>query len=113
MTKQAQTMTVVNKRKNQGSNRHPNTVYCGRGSALGNPWLIKGSDTRDVVCDRYDRALTEAVVADDLNDEAKAQILEIARLAQTPEGVVLECYCAPLRCHCDSIKNIIDKYTKP
>jgi hypothetical protein len=66
--------------------------YCGRGSPWGNPFVIGGwwpakqrRMTRDDVCDRF-------------RDEI-LPTLDVSEL----RGQSLECYCAPLRCHCDDI----------
>jgi hypothetical protein len=66
--------------------------YCGRGTPMGNPFVIGGwwplkqrRMTRDDVCDRF-------------RDETLPK-LDVSEY----RGVDLECHCAPLRCHCDDI----------
>lgn len=66
--------------------------YCGRGSPWGNPFIIGGwwpakgrRMTRDDVCDRFECEVLPK--------------LDVSPL----RGLDLECYCAPQRCHCDSI----------
>ena len=72
---------VFNRRK-----VHPlGCVYIGRGSPWGNPFVIGVHGDRDEVIRRY-----ECEVLPSLN-------LEPLR------GKDLLCYCAPLRCHGDSI----------
>lgn len=102
-------ISIVNKYKNVGSARHPNTIYCGRGSALGNPWPIQGEDTRDVVCDRFHEALFNGYRDRTLGEARVTQLVEIMELAQTPEGVALECFCVPQRCHCESTKQLVEQ----
>lgn len=61
------------------------SVYCGRGSPWGNPFIIGKHGDRDQVCDRF-----EAEVLPNLD-------------VSSLRGKNLICYCAPKRCHCDSI----------
>lgn len=61
------------------------TVYCGRGSPYGNPFIAGQHGSRDHVCNRFE----EEVLPD----------LDVSALT----GKNLVCWCAPLRCHCDAI----------
>lgn len=71
-------------------NKHRDTipsdaVYIGRGSPWGNPFKIGRDGSRDEVCDRYEREV-------------------LPHLDLTPlVGKDLVCFCAPQRCHGDSI----------
>ena len=60
-------------------------VYCGRGSPYGNPFVIGMHGSRDQVCDLFEQKILPT--------------LDVTAL----RGKDLVCYCAPLRCHCDSI----------
>lgn len=65
-------------------------VFCGRPTKWSNPFrigvLFKGKRmTRDDVCNRYDNEILPW--------------LDVSPL----RGKDLVCYCAPARCHCDSI----------
>lgn len=59
--------------------------YIGRGSPLGNPFVIGRDGTRDEVCDKYDAWL-----------DKQPQLLP---LIASLEGRDLVCFCAPKRCH--------------
>lgn len=61
-------------------------VYIGRGSPWGNPYVIGRDGDRDQVCDLY-----EANVLPTLDIEPL-------------RGKDLVCFCAPQRCHGDSIR---------
>ncbi len=63
----------------------PGAKYIGRGSPYGNPFIVGVHGTRDECCDRF-----EAEVLPTLDVEAL-------------RGCDLWCYCAPRRCHGDSI----------
>jgi hypothetical protein len=60
-------------------------VYIGRGSPWGNPFKIGPDGSRDDVCDRFER-----------------EVLPILYL-EPLRGKDLVCFCAPKRCHGDSI----------
>ena len=64
--------------------------YCGRGSPLGNPFVIGRDGTRDEVCDKYDAWI----------DRQRHLIPLIASL----KGRDLVCFCAPKRCHCETVR---------
>jgi hypothetical protein len=78
-------------------NRHtdvvpPGSIYCGRGSPYGNPFVIgqwweerKRVMTRDDVCDRFESEVLPT--------------LDVSLL----RGKNLVCFCKPRRCHCDPI----------
>lgn len=93
--------------------------YCGRAknykpeygvdmSVLGNPYWMNGETQRNEVCDRYDNYLSKK-----LNDTSGVQtkfIRAIDKLVSDYKAGVhirLGCFCAPRRCHCDSIKNAV------
>ncbi len=60
-------------------------VYIGRGSPYGNPFEINKDNTRDDVCDRFEKEV-------------------LPNLDLTPLiGKSLVCYCFPKRCHGESI----------
>ena len=61
------------------------SMYIGRGSRFGNPFRIGVHGTRDEVCDLFEREVLPT--------------LDVSIL----RGRDLVCFCAPLRCHGDSI----------
>ena len=63
----------------------PNSVYCGRGSPYGNPFVIGRDGDRDEVCDKFEREVLPTLDVTALRDKN------------------LLCYCAPKRCHCDAL----------
>lgn len=69
----------------RGRETPDNTVYIGRGSPWGNPFKIGRDGTRDEVCDRFEREVLPT--------------LDLSPL----KGKNLICFCAPQRCHGDSI----------
>ena len=90
--------------------REPNHIYCGRGSALGNPFPMKHEGERDEVCDKYEVYFKEQV--EGLKNEAMlSELRSIYKEAQKGD-VNLGCFCSPKRCHCDTIKNFIENQNK-
>lgn len=71
-------------------------VYIGRPGPYGNPFIIGPHGTRDEVCDRH-----EALV--------RADPKLMAKIKRELKGKVLGCYCAPLRCHGDTLVTIANE----
>ena len=80
--------------------------YIGRGSPLGNPFRMDGERTRDRVCDQYEAWFAEKVEARD-----PTVMRELRRLYQLARKgpLTLGCFCAPKRCHGQTIKNYLEK----
>lgn len=82
----------------------PGYFYIGRGSVLGNPFRIGEDGTRDQVIDRYREwlyvRLTRSEFMSDLN--------EMVRVLEQGQPLILGCFCAPLRCHGDIIREYLD-----
>ena len=73
--------------------------YIGRPSPLGNPYHITLLDDRDYVCDMYDLWFLEH-----LNDKmVKAELNRLLDIAKSKGKLNLGCYCAPKRCHGETI----------
>jgi len=92
---------VVNKYK------EPNHIYCGRGSALGNPFPMSSESQRDEVCDKYEEYFNEQVNI--LKNEPMLKQLRVIYTQAVKGNVNLGCFCAPKRCHCDTIKAFIEE----
>ena len=91
-------VTVANQRKTKFGE------YIGRPSILGNPFVIGPDGTRDEVIAKYQIWFDEQIEArNDIYDEV-VRLLNIAR----KDNLVLICWCAPLKCHGNVIKNWID-----
>ena len=76
------TTRVLNKHRDKISR---DDVYIGRGSPWGNPFRIGEHGTRNMVCDKFERDVLPALDVEALR------------------GRNMVCFCAPLRCHGDSI----------
>lgn len=103
-------ITVVNKRtakRNDAALR----IYIGRPSPLGNPFthirdkttLAKFlAETREDAVEKYSQWLGTT-------DRALAELLRIRNLS-LEHDIELECWCAPLSCHGDVIKKVIEEW---
>lgn len=79
-------MTVLNKHH---GGIPPGSIYIGRGSKWGNPFVLGKHGDRDQVCDQYENYLKQCF------HDNKVTLEELASL----HGKNLVCFCAPLRCH--------------
>ena len=96
-------ITIVN--KHNMPSEPATTIYCGRGSALGNPFAMGSAASRNAVCDQYEGWFKKRLNTDfqPFHDQLR-KILKAHR-----EGdVYLQCFCTPLRCHCETIKDYIE-----
>ena len=103
-------ITVVNKYK------EPNNIYCGRGSILGNPYYFDKSAISD---SKYKVATREEAIDKfreyfyaelDRGNTNMLHMLEYIKQQEKEHGNVnLGCYCKPKACHCDVIKEYLDK----
>ena len=67
----------------------PDAIYCGRPSPFGNPFTIGRDGTRDDVCDKYALWLPTQP--------------SLVALLPRLRGHDLACWCAPARCHCETL----------
>ena len=91
--------------------------YCGRGSALGNPFVMQSESQRDEVCDKYDEWFYQQVDEPDFllniwNQSSKlnpvTKQLKQLFIAFVEKDIKLGCFCAPKRCHCETIKIFLE-----
>lgn len=83
-----------------------NAHYIGRGSPLGNPFVMTVEHMRDEVCDRY-AAWFHTQVAN--HNQRMIDELYVLRDKAAIGDLVLGCYYAPKRCHGDTIKGFLTK----
>ena len=104
-------VTVVNKFKVS------NNIYCGRGTPLGNPFPIGPSQNRDQVCDNYENWFYQHIdepnflnYIGDYDVQLNPQMSMLRNIYHKAlEGDInLGCFCAPKRCHCETIKTFIE-----
>ena len=70
---------------------------------LGNKFIMRNESQRDKVCDQYDIWIHNEIKNN--NTDVINSLLNIKELAQNND-VVLLCWCAPKRCHAETIKKL-------
>ena len=90
-----------------GRRQNAQAVYIGRGSPLGNPFAMRdASDAeRDRVCAAYEQWFAEQLAAP--GSAVQRELARLRELAERPEGVTLGCFCAPKRCHGDTVRRYL------
>jgi hypothetical protein len=88
-------------------NKH-HTFYVGRGSPLGNRFVIGVDGTRDEVIEKYRVELLEKIQQ---KDKVICEELNKIYTAAKHYPVYLQCFCKGFHenCHADIVKDIIDK----
>ena len=83
-------------------------IYCGRGTALGNPYSMETytEEDRNRVCDLYDKWFHSMKDAG-FSPSMRIELNEI-KVAAKDGDVILGCYCYPKRCHVETIKKYIE-----
>ena len=85
----------------------PKAQYIGRGSPLGNPFPISPKLSRDEACDVYHHWFHTQI--QNKNPVVLQELRRLFRLAKQ-EDVTLGCFCAPKRCHGETIKAFLDSH---
>lgn len=94
---------------------HPNNVYIGRGSILGNPYTYDGKrsslakltfKTKEECLNAY-KMYFKLMYKEDL--EFKVVIDQIYEKYKNGEDIYLQCFCKPSSCHGDFIKETLEK----
>jgi hypothetical protein len=99
---------VLNKYK---ASRGVYGIYIGRGSPLGNPFIIGKHGTRDEVIKSYEIYLKQKV--EDGDSSIINALKAVSDLGKSYSGVNLICFCKPQKCHGDVIKKFVqDQYDK-
>jgi len=93
-------ITVVNKHHKQDGE------YIGRGSPLGNPWPIRGFDTRELVIARYKVYLRQQI--ENGNKGVINELERLGNIAITTGKLNIQCFCSPQPCHGDVIKEVLE-----
>lgn len=85
--------------------------YIGRPSPLGNPFVLGRDGNRTEVVAKY-----RAWLLDELrNPDSRATLIyrRLVRMHHRGEHVALRCWCAPLPCHGDVLKELIESEPRP
>lgn len=88
-------LTPIVMRRQRGKPLPPNTVYVGRPTVYGNPFVIGKDGDREQVIERFAYWISRAEQVDLVN-----------RVRRELAGKNLACWCAPERCHADVLLRI-------
>lgn len=80
----------------------------GRPTPLGNPFFMRDESQRDTVCDKYIPWFDTKVKAKD--PAVMNELRKLWKIGSQSGVLKLGCYCAPRRCHADTIKRFLDSY---
>ena len=93
------TVTVVNKRTHRGP-----ATYIGRGSVFGNPFKLT-DHTREESIAKYEQLFYSTMLRD---PKVIKELYALVERLISGEHIFLACYCKPLACHGDVLKEYID-----
>lgn len=100
-------ITVVNKkwlRPKAGLAPDTPVIYVGRPSPLGNPFRVGQDGTREEVIEKYSAWVGTT-------ERSLKELMRIRDLAKKGD-VALSCWCAPLPCHANVIKSVVEEWLR-
>lgn len=93
---------VVNKRRGEQGE------YVGGGSPLGNPFIAGRDGSREDVVENYTDWFGDKVAEQD--PVVMNELRRLWKLWKTKGELRLQCWCAPLKCHAEVIKEFLEEY---
>lgn len=97
------TIEIINIRDFKPS--QPFDMLIDRRSPIGNPFILKDENQRDLVCDKYYEWFKHRIRLED--EKFIAYLDMLIAIYKKYEKLRLFCWCAPKRCHGETIKNYI------
>lgn len=97
----ARSITIVNKHHGKPGE------YIGRGSPLGNPFVIGKDGSREQVIAKYRVWLNEQIMRK--NPVVMDELNRLGNKAIDEKGLALQCFCYPKPCHGEVIKEKLVK----
>ena len=82
-------------------------VRVDRASILGNPFYMKNEFERNRVCEQYEAYFYEKMQHTDT--DFYREVMRLHKILQQYGKLELYCWCAPKRCHAETIKTFIEK----
>ena len=81
--------------------------YIGRPSPLGNPFPINTINNRETVLNKYSEWFATQLSQTKPNNKFFKELLRLHTIHKETGELTLVCWCAPLACHGDIIKNYL------
>ena len=101
-------MIIIKNLRNVGGYKavlsEPYQVRIDRASVLGNPFRMYDESQRDLVCDKYKDYFYNQIKT---NKAFVEELLRLYNIAVKYGKLELYCWCAPKRCHGETIKEFI------
>lgn len=88
---------------------HAYQVRVDRSSVLGNPFYMASEAQRDEVCDRYAEYFKRKF---EQNVAFREELRRIYRIYRHYKKLELFCWCAPKRCHAETIREFLENMRK-
>lgn len=85
----------------------PYQVRVDRTSILGNPYYMRDESHRDEVCDKYKLYFKEQLKT---NISFRKEVERLITIHKQYGKLELFCWCAPKRCHAETIRAFINYY---
>jgi hypothetical protein len=85
----------------------PWQVRVDRSSVLGNPFPMRNESERDEVCDAYAVYFKKQFES---NEAFKNELRRLYKIGQRYGRLELFCWCAPKRCHAETIKAFLEQW---
>ena len=98
--------------KNYKLNENEVLIKVDRTTTVGNPFIMHNESERDEVCDKYDEYFNNIVIKDIRKDTKFMDYLRYIYKIAKKQNVALGCWCAPKRCHAETIKSFIEEAFK-
>jgi len=98
-------ITIMNLK--YGKPSRPTDIKIDRFSVLGNPFFMKNESYRDEVCDDYEAHFHECMLYN--NSLVKREMHRLLALYRQQGHLRLYCWCAPKRCHAETIKKWLEE----
>lgn len=85
-------------------------VRVDRASVLGNPFRMRSESERDMVCEKYKEYFKKKILEKD--ERFLEELRRLYRIYKKYGKLRLFCWCAPRRCHAETIKEFLEMYVK-
>ena len=91
------------------NNLKPYEIRVDRGNKiLGNRFIMRNESERDSVCNEYQEWFDRQIANKD--EEVLKELRRIWKIWKEHKTIYLYCWCAPKRCHAETIKNFLLKF---
>ena len=100
-------ITIKNLRTEKFDNTKEYNVRVDRASVLGNPFRMSCEAQRDEVCNMYEEYFKNMMKT---NMQFLNEVRRLYKLHKQYGQLNLYCWCAPKRCHAETIKKFLEQY---